>query len=121
MRFIHEGFYNYLHQGEGTDVGVFDNLLPILNKHPTYGLNVTGHSLGGALASLFAVSAACREDIPKVRLIWFVKIVFDMSSSHISSNTTHIHPSLAGMVYHTCTTTCWRQEIATISSEIRRE
>ncbi|KAL7539280.1 hypothetical protein ACHAXR_009144, partial [Thalassiosira sp. AJA248-18] len=26
---------------------------------------ITGHSLGGALASIFAVSAACRDDIPK--------------------------------------------------------
>jgi len=63
--YIHEGFYEYLHRNDGTDMGVFENLMPILEKHPGFSLLVTGHSLGGALASLFAVSAACRDDIPK--------------------------------------------------------
>lgn len=62
---IHEGFHEYLHKKDGTDSGIFETLMPILAKHPTYSLWVTGHSLGGALASLFAVSAACRDDIPK--------------------------------------------------------
>lgn len=46
-------------------MGIFETLMPILEKNPGYQLFITGHSLGGALASLFAVSAACREDIPK--------------------------------------------------------
>jgi len=57
--YIHEGFYNYLHQGEGSDVGVFDNLLPILNKHPTYGLNVTGHRKVRVCVVLLCVIMVC--------------------------------------------------------------
>lgn len=63
--YIHEGFYEYLHRKDGTDDGIFETLLPILQRNEGYSLYVTGHSLGGALASLFALSAACREDIPK--------------------------------------------------------
>jgi len=62
---IHEGFHEYLHRKDGTEMGTFEILLPILEKNPGYSLFVSGHSLGGALASLFAVSAACRADIPK--------------------------------------------------------
>ena len=63
--YIHEGFHEYLHRKDGTDKGVMEIVMPILEKNPGYALWVTGHSLGGALASLFALSAACRDDIPK--------------------------------------------------------
>lgn len=63
--FIHKGFHEYLHRKDGTDEGIFENLIPILQKHNGFSLWVSGHSLGGGLASLFAVSAACRDDIPK--------------------------------------------------------
>ena len=62
---IHEGFHEYLHSKDGTDEGIFEILTPILKENPGYELWVTGHSLGGALASLFALAAACREDMPK--------------------------------------------------------
>ena len=63
---IHQGFWEYLNQpssGDGMDI--FDRLWPILKKNPGFSLFVTGHSLGGALASLFALRCACLEDIPK--------------------------------------------------------
>ena len=63
---IHQGFWEYLNQqssGDGMDI--FDHLRPILKKNPGFSLFVTGHSLGGALASLFALRCACLEDIPK--------------------------------------------------------
>mmetsp|Transcript_17652 Transcript_17652/g.38168 ORF Transcript_17652/g.38168 Transcript_17652/m.38168 type:complete len:428 (+) Transcript_17652:109-1392(+) len=63
--YIHKGFDEYLHRADGTDEGIFEILMPILQKHNGYSLWVSGHSLGGGLASLFAVSAACRDDIPK--------------------------------------------------------
>ena len=62
---MHKGFYEYLHLKDGTDEGIFEIVVPILKENPTYSLLVTGHSLGGALASLFAAAAACRDDIPK--------------------------------------------------------
>jgi len=62
---LHAGFYEYLHRNDGTSEGIFETLMPIMEKHPGFSLLVTGHSLGGALASLFAISAACRDDIPK--------------------------------------------------------
>jgi len=62
---FHKGFYEYLHRKDETGVGVFEILMPILEQYPGYSLNVAGHSLGGALASIFAVEAACRNDIIK--------------------------------------------------------
>ena len=44
--YIHEGFYNYLHKHDGTEIGVFDKLMPVLEKNPGFSLNICGHSLG---------------------------------------------------------------------------
>lgn len=63
--YIHRGFYEYLHRKDDMGRDIFDILLPILKNYPGYSLNVTGHSLGGALASIFAVEAACRDDVSK--------------------------------------------------------
>lgn len=62
---IHQGFWEYLNRNAGTEAGVFEKVQSVLAEHPGYSLFVTGHSLGGALASLFAVGAACRDDFPK--------------------------------------------------------
>ena len=61
---IHQGFWVYLLE-PGNSMDIFEQVLPILQKNPGYSLFVTGHSLGGALASLFAFRCACRKDIPK--------------------------------------------------------
>ena len=61
---IHQGFWEYLLE-PGNSMDIFEQVLPILQKNPGYSLFVTGHSLGGALASLFAFRCACRKDIPK--------------------------------------------------------
>ena len=47
--YIHEGFYNYLHEHDGTEIGVFDKLMPVLEKNPGFSLNICGHSLGKCL------------------------------------------------------------------------
>lgn len=37
----------------------------LLSEHPGYDLRVAGHSLGGALASIFAFECAADDEIPK--------------------------------------------------------
>lgn len=44
--YIHEGFYGYLHKNDGTPSGIFEILMPILEKNPGYSLFIMGHSLG---------------------------------------------------------------------------
>jgi len=50
---VHSGFYRQLHDG-----GIYDDIRNTLRaallRHPTYTICTTGHSLGGALATLFA-------------------------------------------------------------------
>ena len=46
---------------------ILDEVKAILEDHPDYKLYVTGHSLGGALASIFAFEAAARPDTAQTR------------------------------------------------------
>jgi hypothetical protein len=67
---IHHGFYDYLFGSRTTKDGsnkcteIMSHVLHLLEQHPGYRLYVTGHSLGGALATLFAVEAAADHRIP---------------------------------------------------------
>ncbi len=38
--------YKHQHCNDGTDVGIFKTLMPILEEHPRYSLYLTSHSLG---------------------------------------------------------------------------
>lgn len=77
---IHSGFHDYLFYNDTDGDGVMtaeealskskyeiieDQVLRVLAKYPGYKLYVTGHSLGGALCTLFGFMASAREEIPK--------------------------------------------------------
>ena len=60
---IHQGFYKYLFQpAQDNDINKYDaimkNLQLLLQQYPGYQIYVTGHSLGGALATVFSFYAA---------------------------------------------------------------
>lgn len=50
--YVHSGFYNQLHK-EGTYEKIKDEIVSLLEEHPDYKVFITGHSLGGALSTLF--------------------------------------------------------------------
>jgi len=74
---IHHGFYEYMYynttSGETRADGVtpkskyeriLDQAKVLLKKYPDYRLYVAGHSLGAALASVFAFMASTDEEVP---------------------------------------------------------
>lgn len=62
---IHRGFYNYLCRQDGTGSNKFEricsNLQILLERYPGYRIYCTGHSLGGALATVFAFELAAES------------------------------------------------------------
>lgn len=84
---VHNGFHDYLFEPSnrgakgpnGEDLSEYqeilqEHVLPVIHKHHDYKVYVTGHSLGGALATLFAFELACEPEatVPKpVTLINF--------------------------------------------------
>lgn len=64
---VHTGFHEYLFQENEEGVTRIDQVLgeakQQLEKHPGYRLYITGHSLGGALSTLFGFFAAANDDM----------------------------------------------------------
>jgi hypothetical protein len=67
IHFMAVGYLNGtpLKLGEGKCRVIKDRLLALLKDHPGYMIYTTGHSLGGALATLMAFEAATMPEIPK--------------------------------------------------------
>jgi hypothetical protein len=72
--YLHFGFYQYLFEEtfDATDDPskrkydeILEDVLRLLADHPGYRLYVTGHSLGGALASMVSLFLACDVRLPK--------------------------------------------------------
>jgi hypothetical protein len=72
--YLHSGFYQYLFEQTFDDTDdpnkrkydeILDDVLRLLADHPGYRLYVTGHSLGGALASMVSLFLACDVRLPK--------------------------------------------------------
>jgi hypothetical protein len=70
--YLHSGFYNLfakktVDETDNKNTTKYDQILsvvkPLLEKHPDYKLYVTGHSLGGALATICSFLLACEPDI----------------------------------------------------------
>ena len=66
---VHTGFYEYLFQKDDEGIVRLDHLLSdariLLKKNPGYRLFCTGHSLGGALATMCGFYAALDDQIVK--------------------------------------------------------
>ena len=56
---VHSGFYNQLHHN-GSINFINDKVRRLVNLHPTYTVYCTGHSLGGAVATLYGWTLAKR-------------------------------------------------------------
>lgn len=70
--YIHSGFYDLftkktVDQTDEENTTKYEQILsvikPLLRQHPDYKLYVTGHSLGGALATICSFLLACEPDI----------------------------------------------------------
>jgi len=68
---IHQGFYEYLfgksNRNQSKYVEIMSHIDQLLDENPTrknYKLYITGHSLGGALATLFGFYAAASSSLP---------------------------------------------------------
>jgi predicted lipase len=70
---IHSGFYDYLLEKKKF-AEIAGHLMPLLELHPDYKLYVTGHSLGGALACLFAFQIASSSELQVPKTVTCVSV-----------------------------------------------
>ena len=62
---VHSGFHTQLTKG-GTYDKIAESVRKLIHEHPTFAVYVTGHSLGGALATLFGFMFAHEVETPVV-------------------------------------------------------
>jgi len=102
---LHTGFYQYLfHVDKATGKKRLDIVLEDarsqLEANPGYGLYITGHSLGGALATICGVYAAADDAI--IRLVQTV-VVYSVASPYCGNRRfryTHYQLEKAGRLQH---------------------
>lgn len=61
--YVHSGFYNQLHTDGACDT-LKSKLFELIKKYPDYSVYITGHSLGGALCTLFGYELSCELQNP---------------------------------------------------------
>lgn len=65
---VHSGFYDTF---RSVEIGLTAALIDLRAKNPTYQTVITGHSLGGALASLYSMSLAYEHNITDFKMYTF--------------------------------------------------
>jgi hypothetical protein len=68
--YVHSGFHYQLHHG-GVGGEILDEVCKLKNTYPSFSIFVTGHSLGGALATLFSYELSVRLPTDNIQLINF--------------------------------------------------
>lgn len=68
--FVHLGFYKSLMENKLYD-NLEKDLLNLINKHPSYYIYISGHSLGGGLSTLFSYMFCLKYSEHKISLITF--------------------------------------------------
>tara|TARA_B100000963_G_scaffold361975_1_gene401504 strand:- start:554 stop:1480 length:927 start_codon:yes stop_codon:yes gene_type:complete len=88
---IHSGFYEHLHMGESYK-NIDNTVFKLIKKYPNYEIYITGHSLGGALCTLYGyeLSQKVNKKInvisfasPRLGNKWFKKKVENIDNLNI--------------------------------------